>query len=644
MCEIAGIKFANNVWNAPVPLTQKNIQDILYSDAGALVYKTCTLHPKAGNPTDFSLNENGSTNNVALHNDGIDVLIEDIFHTELNKPFFVSVFGTEEELLQIIFKLNDLDSQFLIEWNISCPNVQANDNSMTNCLRRRYGYPITYSKLKIVSKNPIGIKVGYRQFANSDVEFLNKVDFITAINSIEGKAGKYIHEQALDYVAFLSSISTVPIIAVGGAETEDDVQEFLNRGATAVEIGTGFLKHGVNVFSMKNSRKYLSNCIIENKIFVKNTQFALKSGMKSNVYLDFRDAFSLPELWMNIISESIRVIPLNFDFMCGVPQGAIPLASCMSFSMGKPMIFVRKEIKNHGMGKKIEGRFKEGEKCLIIEDVITTGKSVEEIIRELQPKGIIISGIFTLVNRSNKKKILGMPVYSLFHLNHLIHRHIQVPYSETFVNLKRVILRKNTRLCFSADLQNSEKILDLLNCIGKYICMLKLHLDIIEYDSNFLKELAFLREKHDFMVLIDRKFADISNTALLQFENVSKIIKPDFVTVHVNAGEEMVKNLSKKVGIFIVSQMSSNLENNPIHAYKAVEFALNYGCGIVTQKNMGKDLIHLVPGIGREKKDALDQKYKTRREEVNFADVIVVGRGIYEAINPIDEARYFSEW
>lgn len=132
-------------------------------------------------------------------------------------------------------------------------------------------------------------------------------------------------------------------------------------------------------------------------------EFLLKSGQISPFYIDLRRAFSYPKV-LSQMAEAMfsKVRDRSFDLICGVPYAAIPMATAISIEHTLPLIFLRKEAKNYGTKKLIEGVYQPGERVLLIEDVITTGKSILESIPPLQEEGLIVEEIIVFADRGQK--------------------------------------------------------------------------------------------------------------------------------------------------------------------------------------------------------------------------------------------------
>lgn len=158
---------------------------------------------------------------------------------------------------------------------------------------------------------------------------------------------------------------------------------------------------------------------------IKFGEFTLKSGIKSPIYIDLRVLISFPKV-LKMISEAMSELArdLDFDVIAGIPYTALPIATVMSTQNNWPMVYARKEVKEYGTKKKIEGVFKEGQTALIIDDLITTGGSKFETIEPFKASQLKITDFIILVDREQGgSKLLeekGYRMHSVIGINELL--------------------------------------------------------------------------------------------------------------------------------------------------------------------------------------------------------------------------------
>jgi len=136
-----------------------------------------------------------------------------------------------------------------------------------------------------------------------------------------------------------------------------------------------------------------------------NPPFTLASGEKSNYYFNCKPTTLDPE-GMNLIGTILFNMLKDSEITAagGLTLGADPIAnalSVISYQKGKPIksFIVRKDIKDHGTKSAIEGNITQGEKVVIIDDVITTGASTITAIQQAQKAGLIVDKVVTLIDR-----------------------------------------------------------------------------------------------------------------------------------------------------------------------------------------------------------------------------------------------------
>eukprot|EP00798_Chlamydomonas_sp_ICE-L_P011783 gene11783-14930_t len=295
----------------------------------------------------------------------------------------------------------------------------------------------------------------------------------------------------------------------------------------------------------------------------------------------------------------------------GVPYTALPIATCMSLGFGLPMVMRRKEVKDYGTKKAIEGAFKPGQNCLIVEDLVTSGASVLETVETLTDVKLVTTDVVVLIDREQggpqHLEKNGLKLHAAFTLTQLLEvllKHKKVS-EETAKKVKdfvttnqtadpnakveaatslpstaepvkrmryeerakvaknpmakkclELMAKKKTNLSVAADVDTAEEMLAMAEMVMDNI--------FDKGEESIADKLQEIDKKNDFLIFEDRKFADIGNTVVSQYAGgIYKIADwSDITNAHLVPGPGIIDGL-KQVGLpkgrgcLLLAEMSS---------------------------------------------------------------------------------------
>ena len=164
--------------------------------------------------------------------------------------------------------------------------------------------------------------------------------------------------------------------------------------------------------------------------------FTWSSGWKSPIYCDNRVILSYPNVRTFIRQGITEVISESFntpELIAGVATGGIPHGALVAQELGLPFVYVRSKAKEHGMGNQVEGVVGAEQNTIVVEDLISTGKSSAKAIHALREAGAQVKGlvsIFTYGFDESEElfKELNCPVYSLCDYNTLVDQALATEY------------------------------------------------------------------------------------------------------------------------------------------------------------------------------------------------------------------------
>lgn len=134
--------------------------------------------------------------------------------------------------------------------------------------------------------------------------------------------------------------------------------------------------------------------------------FTWASGIKSPIYCDNRSTLSFPEIRNFIALELTKVIQQEFSncqAVVGVATGGIPHGTLVADRLNLPFAYVRSSAKEHGLGNMIEGRIDPGTSVVVVEDLVSTGKSSLQAVQALRSAGYKVLGMVAIFEYGFKK-------------------------------------------------------------------------------------------------------------------------------------------------------------------------------------------------------------------------------------------------
>ena len=367
----------------------------------------------------------------ALHNG--QILMVSVYGSGKNKQDLIADFVAAA----IIATTGGAD---VVELNLSCPNVH-------NSLKFIYQdvglvYDVCRAVCQAIAHMPCTIKVGLFD----DVLLMEQVlcaahaagiRGVCGINTmpvyatnydnqplfgqareVAGLSGAALYNVTKEFVQQARTIIDthnldLKLFALGGVTRIEQFDELLAAGADIVQCATGALWNH-NLAQEYHDAHIFHNISLEKVALIKEffkigaiqiKDITLKSGSASPIYFDMRMIMSHPHLLHKVATFFNTIMhPYFYDVVCGVPYAALPLATAVASAGNYPLIMQRKDVKSYGLQKMVEGDFKSGARCAIIEDVITTGSSILETVRTLEQSGLVVNDIFVIIDREQKGK------------------------------------------------------------------------------------------------------------------------------------------------------------------------------------------------------------------------------------------------
>ena len=156
--------------------------------------------------------------------------------------------------------------------------------------------------------------------------------------------------------------------------------------------------------------------------------FKLTSGKMSPYYIDLRIVPSFPDAFEKICDYCVKFIKseigtADVDRIAGIPVAGIPFASVVAFNLKKPFLYVRKGARFHGRERRIEGIIAPGSRVLLMDDLATTGLSLQKAAKAIDAEGGVVTDAFVLIDRQEggREKLAktGVKLHALLNITEI---------------------------------------------------------------------------------------------------------------------------------------------------------------------------------------------------------------------------------
>ncbi|MDC0253645.1 orotate phosphoribosyltransferase [Bacteriovoracales bacterium] len=167
-----------------------------------------------------------------------------------------------------------------------------------------------------------------------------------------------------------------------------------------------------------------------------NQFFTYASGLKGPIYCDNRKVLSFPSA-RKVVLEALKKLiidsNINFDVIAGLATAGLPYASILADHLDEPLIYIRGKAKGHGQNNLIEGSYSEGQKIILIEDLVNQGSSVLKAIEASREAGLVPVACFAVVDyeMQSAKNIFNeneIPFFSLTNFSDLLNTAKEISY------------------------------------------------------------------------------------------------------------------------------------------------------------------------------------------------------------------------